>query len=412
MHCIEFPSILLPPGCSQGSVVSISCSRNLEEEQSRNDDFWSLQDDILASFGERSPSPPSLRLRNVTQTSVTLEWDKLDLVTSKLLNLTIWRNGQRLAAIPNPLNNTSTKLSGLDVDANYSFLLVMRTSAGTFSSQTIKTRTLTLTDTSGVAVCFGLVEPPELLDEAKQALDKMKARWSNRIQIETTHFVCTQASTGLPESASAGTSDEPNPVVEFQRALQLSIPVVQPSWVLSCLREKKMVSISQHQLEKKSVTSAAQSKSASLTRASSSRSQPLGTTTSAQQSATHTSLAGKQQKQAPIQLQQPPLPRNVVTESIERHAASLSQEQPEAEKAEPEAIIPPADEHGQKLDNGQPGESEVPLSIRPTPLPEETTESAESGKDAREGAEVKGEAAGATMNGDNEDIKLYEDIKL
>lgn len=259
VHCIEFPSILLPPGCTQGSIVSISCSRNAAEERARSDEFWSLQDDILTAFGQVSPTPPSLRLRNVTQTSVTLEWDKLQLATSKLLSLTIWRNGQRLAAIPNPLNNTSTKVSGLDVDAPYSFHLIMRTTAGTFSSQTIKTRTLTLTDTSGINVCFGIVEPPELLEQAQQALEAMHARFSSRIQIDTTHFVCTHPSGELPTpstSPSASTAainaapPPPNSAVEYQRAVQLSIPIVKPSWVLSCQREKKMVAINQHYLDK------------------------------------------------------------------------------------------------------------------------------------------------------------------
>lgn len=264
VHCIEFPSILLPPGCGTGSVVTISCSRNLREERSRSDEFWDLQDDILSSLGTRSPSPPSLRLRNVTQTSVTLEWDRLDLATSKLLSLTIWRNGQRLAAIPNPLNNTSTKLSGLDVDANYSFHLILKTTAGSFASQTIRTRTLTLSDTSGIAVCFGTIDEEDLEVEAKEALREMRARpWSDRIQIETTHFVCTHPpnsssashSTSSRSAAGAGvgsgsSGDQPNPVIEYQRAVQLSIPIVQPSWILACLKEKKMVPISAHYLGK------------------------------------------------------------------------------------------------------------------------------------------------------------------
>lgn len=241
MQCIEFPSVLLPPGCTTGSVVNISCSRNVKEEKARSDDFWNLQDEILSAFGDQSPHPPSMRLRNVTQTSVTLEWDKLELATAKLLSLTIWRNGQRLAAIPNPLNNTSTKLSGLDVDAPYSFHLILKTTAGTFASQTIKTRTLTLTDTSGIAVCFGAVHPPELLEEAKEALGQMKARSASRIQIETTHFVCTHPSSLEPLSSPAS-PDVPNPAMEYQRAVQLSIPIVHPSWITACLREKRMVS--------------------------------------------------------------------------------------------------------------------------------------------------------------------------
>lgn len=303
IHCIEFPSILLPPGCTTGSVVSISCTRNHKEEQRRNDDFWDLQDEILSAFGERSPAPPRLRLRNVTQTSVTLEWDRLDLATSKLLSLTIWRNGQRLAAIPNPLNNTSTKVSGLDVDAPYSFHLIMRTTAGTYASQTIKTRTLTLADTSGIAVCFGAITPPELLEEAKEALTQMRARWSSKIQIETTHFVCTQPNGPAPAVTPPLESprEAPDPGAEYQRASQLSIPIVQPAWIMACLREKRMVPISAYTLDK-AILSGGPSSSASLVKNASTR------------SPSHAAQQARDGPREPIQLQKPPAPKHASPE--------------------------------------------------------------------------------------------------
>jgi len=237
-HLIEFPSLLLPPGCQPGSIISVSCTRDINAEKKRLADFWKLQSDILSTYGEQSPKPPQLRLRHVTQTSVTLEWDKLDLATARLLGLTIWRNGQRLANIPNPLSNTSTKLSGLDLDAEYVFHLILTTTAGTFASQHIKVRTHKITETSGICVCFGAVEPSSLLEEAKQALEAMNGRWSDKIQIDTTHFVCT----------SPGAGGQHGPGVQYQRALQLSIPTVLPSWLLACHREKKMVQIAAHYL--------------------------------------------------------------------------------------------------------------------------------------------------------------------
>lgn len=239
VHLIEFPSLLLPPGITTGSIVNISCTRNHAAEDERTSQFWALQKSILSEYGQRTPVPPQLRLRNVTQTSVTLEWDRLDLASAKLLNLTIYRNGQRLTNIPNPLNNTSTKLSGLDLDTDYTFHLVLKTTAGTFSSPVIKVRTHTISDTSGISVCFGHIQPPHLVDEAKEALAAMNARWSDRIQIDTTHFVCT---------TPAASPSQPGPGVDYQRAQQLSIPIVQPSWVMACRREKKMVPISGHYL--------------------------------------------------------------------------------------------------------------------------------------------------------------------
>lgn len=166
-------------------------------------------------------------MRNTTQTSVTLEWDKLELAQAKLLGLSIWRNGQRLTTIPNPLTNTSTKLSGLSLDSDYTFHLQLKTSAGTYNSPTVKIHTHTISDTSGISVCFGLVEPVALLGEAKTALGMMKARYSDKIQIETTHFVAT--SPASPSNPNGG------PCVEYQKALQLSIvrPLLSPSLSLS-----------------------------------------------------------------------------------------------------------------------------------------------------------------------------------
>ncbi|TDL30072.1 hypothetical protein BD410DRAFT_759264 [Rickenella mellea] len=241
-HLIEFPSILLPPGATAGSIVNIAVHRNVAEEKRRDADFWQLQKDIYRDFGVDMPRAPDLQLRNITQTSVTLEWPSLHMATAKLRSLDIYRNAQRLAAIPQPLTNTSTKLSGLALDTDYTFQLVLRTTAGTYPSNIIRARTHTMADTSGVCVCFGTVSDARVLEQAKEALREMRARWSDKIQIDTTHFVCTTpAATPAGAGATGGVSSGPG--VEYQRALQLSIPVVQPTWVLACNNEKKMVSI-------------------------------------------------------------------------------------------------------------------------------------------------------------------------
>ncbi|KAF5364113.1 hypothetical protein D9756_000087 [Leucocoprinus leucothites] len=246
-HLIEFPSILLPPGATTGSIVNISVTQNHGEEKRRDADFWQLQEDILKEFGVASPEPPKLELRNVTQTSVTLEWPPIQLATAKLRSLDIYRNGQRLAAIPSPHTNTSTKLSGLELNTEYSFQLILRTTAGTFPSNVLRVRTHTMTDTSGICVCFGNVQDPVLLENAKMALRDMKAKWSEKIQIDTTHFVCTTPAATPPGAQAAGNTGG-TPGVEYQRALQLSIPVVQPHWILACHTERKMVPIAAYYL--------------------------------------------------------------------------------------------------------------------------------------------------------------------
>ena len=303
----------------------------MKEETRRSDEFWDLQDDIYGAFGNVSPTPPALRLRHITQTSVTLEWDKLELATAQLLSLTVWRNGQRLAAIPNPYNNTSTKVSGLEVDKDYTFHLMLRTTAGNFSSQSIRTRTLSMSDTSGIAVCFGEVEPPELLAQAKDALSQMRAKSQQRVQIETTHFVCTQTYPGKPNSwntRGGGPGEEPNPAVEYQRANQLSIPIVSPSWVLACLAEKRMVPIAAHPAGVENL-----------------QSQPLGSRGSSGSSSQHQAQVPRRGSHPPIQLQNPPPPRKASVGSADarseqaKTAAASAQASPNPTIPEEEAVV-------------------------------------------------------------------------
>ncbi|KAJ7209270.1 hypothetical protein GGX14DRAFT_453400 [Mycena pura] len=246
-HLIEFPSILLPPGATAGSIVNIAVHQNHAEETRRDAEFWALQDQIMQEFGMRSPSPPKLQLRHVTQTSITLEWPSIELAAAKLRSLVIYRNGERLAPIPSPITNTSSKLSGLEPNTEYTFQLVLRTTAGTFPSNVVRVRTHTMNDTSGISVCFGTVHDSVMLENAKMALRDMKAKWSDKIQIDTTHFVCTTPSATINGSQPSSSSPVA-PGVEYQRAMQLSIPVVQPHWIFACHTERKLVPIAAYNL--------------------------------------------------------------------------------------------------------------------------------------------------------------------
>ena len=113
---IEFPSILLPPDISSGSIVDITVARNHSSEAEADKRFAALQDQIYASFGAGEPATPVLRCRNATQTSVVLEWDPVELATADLISLSLYRNGQKAGNIPRPLQMHSTKISGLAVD--------------------------------------------------------------------------------------------------------------------------------------------------------------------------------------------------------------------------------------------------------------------------------------------------------
>ncbi|TIB02524.1 hypothetical protein E3P96_02118 [Wallemia ichthyophaga] len=226
---IEFPSILLPAGVTTGSIVNIAVNRNQLAEKEHAEAFWDLQKKILNTYGIDSPKSPVLRVRNTTQTSVTLEWDDLDLATSSLRSLDLLRNGQRLCAISNP-NNKTYKISGLSLNSEYSFQLIMRTSAGVYPSELVKVKTHSITDTTGIRVAIGAISDEKLLESSKSAIDEMGAESDDKVTVDTTHFVCSKPG--------------PYNLPEYQKAVQLSIPIVQPQWLLACHREKKMVNIS------------------------------------------------------------------------------------------------------------------------------------------------------------------------
>ena len=95
-----------------------------------------------------------------------------------------------------------------------------------------------MSDTSGISICFGNVQDSVLLENAKLALRDMGAKWSDKIQIDTSHFVCTTVA-ATPPWAGAARNTSGAPGVQYRKALQLSIPIVQPHWILACHAEKR-----------------------------------------------------------------------------------------------------------------------------------------------------------------------------
>ncbi|KAJ4297771.1 hypothetical protein N0V90_005666 [Kalmusia sp. IMI 367209] len=222
---IEFPSILLPPDISSGSIVDITVGRNAEKEEASAAAFHTLQSTIFRTFGERTPSPPILRCRNATQTSVVLEWDPIDIATAELRSLTLYRNGSKAGTIPKPTEVHSTKLSGLAVDTEYVFHLVLRTSAGTFSSEKLKVQTHKMTDLSGITITPGHM-PAILRESLQRTVEKIGAKIVDTVRIDTTHFVCTEGR---------------GPA--WEKAVENNIPVVVPDWVTGCEQQGRIVGV-------------------------------------------------------------------------------------------------------------------------------------------------------------------------
>jgi len=228
---IEFPSILLPPDITSGSIVDVNVARNFTAEERATKAFTSLQSQLLSEFGSSSPSPPVLRCRNATQTSVVLEWDSIVLASSKLRSLSLYRNGNKAGAIPRPLEMTSTKISGLAVDTEYTFNLVLKTSAGMFSSERLVVKTHKMTNLTGITITPGHMDSADRA-ELETTVSRIGAKFIEQIRIDTTHFVCTEGR---------------GPA--WERARDMNIPIVTPDWVKACEREGRLAGVRGYYLD-------------------------------------------------------------------------------------------------------------------------------------------------------------------
>ncbi len=205
--------------------------RNTGSEAAAERGFRALQDKIYASFGAAEPSTPVLRCRNATQTSVVLEWDPVQLATADLISLALFRNGQKAGVVPRPLQLRSTKMSGLAVDTEYTFHLVLRTSAGTYGSDRVVVRTHKMTDLSGVTITTGIL-PAAARDRLAAAVERIGARLADSVRIDTTHFVTTEGRG-----------------IQWEKAVELNIPVVRPEWVEACEQNGRILGVTKFYLD-------------------------------------------------------------------------------------------------------------------------------------------------------------------
>lgn len=170
-----------------------------------------------------------LRCRNATQTSVVLEWDPIQLATAELRSLSLYRNGNKAGAIPK--DKLSTKISGLALDTEYTFHLVLRTSAGQYSSERLTVKTHTMENLSGITVTPGVM-PNQLKDSLAETVNRIGAKLIDTVRIDTTHFVCTE-----PRGQA------------WEKAVELNVPVVVPDWVKGCEREGRIVGVRGYYLD-------------------------------------------------------------------------------------------------------------------------------------------------------------------
>jgi hypothetical protein len=125
----------------------------------------------------------------------------------------------------------TTKISGLAVDTEYTFHLVLRTTAGTFASQRVTVRTHKMTDLSGITITTGIL-PAAVREGLAAAVERIGAKIVDGVRIDTTHFVTTEGRG-----------------VQWEKANELNIPVVRPEWVDACERNGRILGVTKFYLD-------------------------------------------------------------------------------------------------------------------------------------------------------------------
>jgi hypothetical protein len=113
----------------------------------------------------------------------------------------------------------------LAVDSEYTFHLVLKTSAGTFSSEKLNVQTHKMTDLSGITITPGHM-PAALRESLQRSIERIGAKITDTVRIDTTHFVCTEGR---------------GPA--WEKAVENNIPVVVPDWLIGCEREGRIVGV-------------------------------------------------------------------------------------------------------------------------------------------------------------------------
>ncbi|KAI9202270.1 BRCT domain-containing protein [Polychytrium aggregatum] len=220
-HLIEFPATILPEGVTTGSIVNVTIERNKEEETRQRDEFESIQDSIFQEYST-PPEAPEISVKSVTQTSITIQWKPLVLHSASLRGIDVYRKAQKLN-IAVPPEATSCKLGGLDVNQEYQIWIIIRTSAGSFTSNKLNVKTHTLDNLTGVNVCFGMFANEGDVSSLVDMLSRIGATYTEELSPDNTHMICT-----IPRGP------------KYEMALEWNIPVVSPEFLKACVNQGKI----------------------------------------------------------------------------------------------------------------------------------------------------------------------------
>lgn len=88
-----------------------------------------------------------------------------------------------------------------------------------------------MTDLTGIVVTPGVL-PQQLRESLEAAVQRIGGRMTDSVKIDTTHFVCTEGRGR-----------------DWERAVEMNIPVVRPEWVEGCEREGRIVGVRGYYLD-------------------------------------------------------------------------------------------------------------------------------------------------------------------
>lgn len=125
----------------------------------------------------------------------------------------------------------TTKISGLAVDTKYVFHLVLRTTAGTYTSDKVEVQTHKMTDLSGITITTGIL-PQAMRENLAVAVERIGAKIVDSVRIDTTHFVTTEGRG-----------------VQWEKAVEMNIPVVRPEWVDACEKSGRILGVTKFYLD-------------------------------------------------------------------------------------------------------------------------------------------------------------------
>jgi chitin biosynthesis protein CHS5 len=214
-HTLEFPSSMLPSKVVVGSIVNVTIERNKEEEQKQLEEFQTLQTEIFQEFS-RPPQTPEIQVKKITQTSVIIKWNPIQLYSATFRGIDVYRNGIKLGMKPQS-SQTQVKITGLSVGTRYEIYVVLRTTAGSFSSNKLQVDTHTMENLTGLYPCFGAFSNDSDIDTLIELVQRIGASYSDDLTGENTHLVCT-----LPKGP------------KYDKALEMNIPIVTPEFLKSC----------------------------------------------------------------------------------------------------------------------------------------------------------------------------------